>query len=64
MDKLTQATIFIQEFIPLMEAYENALLKIAASHDCPSNLKKLANEALDLGKESVDEEELLEEIVQ
>ena len=64
MDRLTTALSFIQEFLPLVEKYESALLKISKNPDCPSNLRKLANEALDFGKESVDEEELLEEVKQ
>lgn len=62
MDKLTTATSLIKEFLPLMEKYEVALLKISKDSNCPDNLRQIANAAIDFGKEVVDEEELLEEI--
>ena len=57
MDKLTTATSLIQEFLPLVEKYESALLKISKDPFCPDNLRKLANEAIDFGKEVVDFED-------
>ena len=60
MDKLSTATSLIQEFLPLVEKYEAALLKISKDLNCPDNLRKIANEAVDFGKEVVDEEEYLE----
>lgn len=62
MDRLTTATSLIEEFLPLVEKYEVALLKISKDPNCPDNLRKIANAAIDFGKEVVDEEELLEDI--
>lgn len=62
MDRLASALSLIQEFLPLVEKYEAALLKISKDPNCPDHLRKIANEAVDFGKEVVDEEELLEEI--
>ncbi len=58
MDRLASALSLIQEFLPLVEKYEAALLKISKDPNCPDNLRKIANEAVDFGKEAVDEDEL------
>lgn len=57
MDRLASALSLIQEFLPLVEKYEAALLKISKDPNCPDNLRKLANEAIDFGKEVVDIED-------
>ena len=57
MDKLLTATSLIQEFLPLVEKYESALLKISKDTNCPDHLRKIANAAIDFGKEVVDIED-------
>ncbi len=57
MDRLTAALSLIKEFLPLVEKYEAALLKISKDPNCPDNLRKIANEAVDFGKEVVDFED-------
>lgn len=61
MDKLASAISLIKEFLPLVEKYESALLKISTDSNCPDDLRKIANAAIDFGKEVVDEEECLED---
>lgn len=52
--KLIAAMEFIQEFLPLMEKYEAALIQIKADPLCPNNLREHAKKALDFGMEVMD----------
>mgnify|MGYP000550029292 CR=1 FL=1 len=53
-DELETAKNFIQEFLPLMEKYEEVLLMVKADPLCPEKIRRAAKKALDFGEEVVD----------